>query len=275
MIVRHLGDTSFNEIMECFLKAFENYFVKMPTDHEFYLQRWKAAKVRYDLSYGMFDDDRLVGFIIHAIDNRHGDYIAFNTGTGVLPEYRGQHIVKSMYEYAKPKLKAHGITKCALEVITENTIAIKAYKRIRFEICKRIECFQGTISAETFSALDIREQGYEAIDWTQMPNQESYSWDNHYKSLNQTGYKCYEVFNDSHLESYFVINSERAYLAQFEVLNQNEHAWSRLFYAISSISKSIKINNIDDRLTEKLKAVEHAGLSNSVNQFEMEMLLTN
>ena len=97
MIVKHLGHTDFNTIMACFLSAFENYFVKMPTDPKYYKQRWKAAKVNFNLSYGMFDNDKLVGFIINAIDERYGEYIAFNTGTGVIPEYRGQKIVKSIY----------------------------------------------------------------------------------------------------------------------------------------------------------------------------------
>ena len=70
MEVRHLGDMDFGTIMECFLVSFENYFVQMPTDHAYYKQRWKAAGVQYELSFGMFDGERLVGFILNAIDRR-------------------------------------------------------------------------------------------------------------------------------------------------------------------------------------------------------------
>ena len=104
MIITHLGHTDFNVIMECFLSSFEGYFVKMPTDYNYYKQRWKAAGVNFELSYGMFDDDKLVGFIIHAIDERGGALTAFNTGTGVIPDYRGKRIVKSIYNYAIPEL---------------------------------------------------------------------------------------------------------------------------------------------------------------------------
>lgn len=100
MIVKHLGHTDFNVIMECFLSSFEGYFVKMPTDHDYYKKRWKAAKVNLELSYGMFDDNKLVGFIIYVIDEREGQLIAFNTGTGIIRDYRGKGIVKSIYDYA-------------------------------------------------------------------------------------------------------------------------------------------------------------------------------
>ena len=89
MIVKNLEKIEFDIIVDCFLKSFENYYVKLPTDKNYYKNRWRLAKVDYALSYGMFDDEKLVGFIISAIDKRNGEKIAFNTGTGVLPEYRG------------------------------------------------------------------------------------------------------------------------------------------------------------------------------------------
>ena len=140
MVVRHLGDTDFKNIMECFLSAFENYFVKMPTDYNFYKERWKASGVNFNLSYGMFDNDKLVGFIINAIDERQGELTAYNSGTGVIPEYRGKRIVKTIYDFAIPDLMQNGITKCLLEVITENAKAIKSYEGIGFKICKYYKC---------------------------------------------------------------------------------------------------------------------------------------
>ena len=92
MTVRNLANISFDELLSCFLAAFENYYVQMPTDKSYYKERWRLAKVDYNYSYGMFDKNKLVGFIIHAIDKRNGTLIAFNTGTGVLPSYRGKRL---------------------------------------------------------------------------------------------------------------------------------------------------------------------------------------
>ena len=160
MIVQSLGNTNTDEIIDCFLMAFENYFVKMPTDRDYYKQRWKSSGVRLDLSYGMFDNNKLVGFIINAIDKRQGQLIAYNAGTGVVPEYRGKKIVKSIYEYAISELIKNGVSKCVLEVINANRYAIKSYESIGFKICKYYKCFNGTISRNYNTNVSLKEVLY-------------------------------------------------------------------------------------------------------------------
>lgn len=273
MVVRHLGDTDFKTIMECFLSAFDNYFVKMPTDHNFYKKRWKATGVRFDLSYGMFDNTKLVGFIINAVDNRNGEFIAYNSGTGVIPDYRGQRIVNTIYDYAIPDLIKHGITKCLLEVITENVKAIKSYEGIGFEKCKYYRCFGGEISVEDSNNYALREVDFSFVDWDTIPNKELYSWDHQTRSLEKGNYKCFQVVVANQIQSFFVINPLNGSIAQLEVFDQSEFSWKTLFSAIRSLQKEVKINNIDDRLIAKIKAVESAGLKHTVNQYEMELVL--
>ena len=272
MEVKHLGHTDFNDIMECFLSSFEGYFVKMPTDYNYYKQRWKAAGVKYDLSYGMFDGDRLVGFIIHAIDEREDNLIAFNTGTGVIPEYRGKRIVKSIYDYAILDLIKNGITKSVLEVIVENEKAIKAYKGVGFKIRKTFKCFSGEISVSK-SEIDIKEVSFNEISWEDIPNQNKYSWDFHNRSLKKGNSKYYNVIKDSEVESFFSINIDNGTVNQLDILNTEKGNWERLFYAIQSISKEIRIINVDNTLKEKLLAIEKHGLKNTINQYEMELYL--
>ncbi len=142
MQVKSLKNINYPILMDCFNKAFHNYFVKLPTDTNFWKERWQQAKVDLSLSYGMFDKDRLIGFIINAIDQRNGELTAYNAGTGVLPQYRGEKIVKSIYDFALPNLKQNGITKCTLEVIKENEIAIKSYRSIGFVISKNYKSFK-------------------------------------------------------------------------------------------------------------------------------------
>lgn len=271
MEVQHLGNTDFEVIMACFHSAFENYYVKMPTDNDFYKQRWKAAGVRFDLSYGMFDDGKLVGFIINAVDNRQGELTAYNSGTGVIPEYRGKRIVKSIYDYAIPELLKNGITKCQLEVITTNDKAIKSYEGIGFKICKHYKCFKGRLTVKKQNNFDLKKVSYQLVDWNTLPNQAFYSWDNQKESLAKGNYEYYQVFVDDKIQSYFVMNAESGYVAQFEVLEDSLSLWQNLFSAIRSVNQEIRINNIDDRLTQKINAVETVGLENTVDQFEMEL----
>lgn len=272
MNVRHLGHTDFNLIIECFLEAFENYYVKMPTDHNYYRQRWKAAKVDYDLSYGMFDNDKLVGFIINAVDKRDGHHIAFNTGTGVIPSYRGKKIVKSIYEFAIPDLVKHGITKCNLEVIVENEKAIRAYKGIGFKIIKQYKCYSGELLGDEH-VQSLKELGFEDINWQAIPNQDKYSWDFNRESLKGGNSRYYNVLNNGEIESFFSFNSENNTINQMEVFTTDNDVWERLFLAIQSVSKQVRIINVDDALAHKISAIENSGLKNTVNQYEMELIL--
>ena len=65
------------------------------------------------------------------------------------------------------------------------------------------------------------------------------------------------------------------YLAQFGLLNAENASWERLFAAIQQISKSVRINNVDARLKDKIKNLSLFGLENSIDQYEMELTLQN
>ncbi|WP_338769790.1 GNAT family N-acetyltransferase [Bernardetia sp. ABR2-2B] len=283
MEIRNLSETNFDTLIECFLLSFENYFVKMPTDIEYYKQRWKTAKVDYRLSYGMFDNEKLVGFIIHAIDERNQKKIAYNTGTGVTPSYRGQKIVQSIYDYAIDDLQNNGVKRSILEVITENTKAIKSYQNTGFKITKRYKCFAGEINIENQfrDNFEVKKVNYSDIDWSELPNQDAYSWDNHFKIIKNGNYTYYQIWNknglENRLESFFVINPSNGYIAQFEVLvNEKQSkklAYQRLFSAVKDISPFIKINNIDTKFEDKINFLDSVGIENIIDQYEMEMNL--
>ena len=271
MQVKNLSGVSFEIIVDSFLEAFDNYYVKMPVDRAYYRQRWKAAKVDYNCSYGMFDGDLLVGFIIHAIDQRQGKRTAFNTGTGVIPGYRGRGIVKSIYTYAFKDLLEKGIEKSTLEVISENDRALAVYQRVGFRICRTYKCFSGTITLESASPYDLSEIELTEVDWSRLPNQSLYSWDNQKESIVRGSYRFFEVIYNEKPESFFIINPDANYLAQFDLFTEEPWAWNRLFGAIQEISTTIRINNIDESLKDKVNHVISFGLKNTVDQFEMEL----
>ncbi|WP_375563163.1 GNAT family N-acetyltransferase [Bernardetia sp. OM2101] len=281
MEIRNLSEINFDTLIDCFLLSFENYFVKMPTDADYYKQRWQTAKVDYRLSYGMFDDEKLVGFIIHAIDERNSKKTAYNTGTGVIPSHRGQKIIPSIYEYAIADLRKNGIEKSVLEVITENKKAIKTYQHVGFELTKQYKCFTGELKLENqfrdITNFELKKVNYSDINWSELPNQNAYSWDNHFKIIKNGNYEYYQVWTNERLESFFVINPKNGYIAQFEILKYNQmsknQVFQRLFYNINTIIPFIKINNIDTKLQDKIDFLGSIGIENVIDQYEMEMNL--
>jgi ribosomal protein S18 acetylase RimI-like enzyme len=274
MTIKNLSNISFNELLDCFLAAFENYYVKMPSDRNYYKNRWKAANVNYQLSYGLFDKGKLVGFIIHAIDKRNGILTAFNTGTGVIPEYRGEKIVKSIYTYALKDLAQHGIQKSTLEVITKNNIAIKAYEGVGFKISKKFKCYGGEIKIVNYEQFEMEKLGLKNIDWNTLPNQQYYSWDFQKETLLKGNNTFFQVLNNKKPESFFILNTDTNYIAQCDVLNKSNNGWNRLFNAINKqVSGNIKIINVDERLKDKLNYINSIGLEHLIDQYEMELII--
>lgn len=275
MKVKNLSQTPFDEILACFLAAFENYYVKMPTDPDYYRERWKAAKVNWELSYGMFDNEKLVGFIIHGIDTRKGFLTAYNTGTGVLPDYRGRKVTKSIYDFALQDLRAKGIQKTTLEVITENEKAIRAYQGMGFEICATYHCFGGTIQVENREDFEVVERDVREVEGAGLPNQEYYSWDFMPETIREGKYRFFQVVYNQQPESFFVLHPDSHIVAQFDLLQRHEQGWDRLFAAIKKQSPEVRIINVDERIGEKLEQIRKMGLSGTVDQYEMELNLSN
>ena len=275
MIVKSLTTCTFDEIMDVFLKSFESYFVPMPTDPEYYRTRWQAAKVDYRLSYGMFDGNKLVGFILHGVDFRYGKKMAYNAGTGVLPDYRGQKIVNSIYQFALDDLRKNGIEKSVLEVITNNNFAIKAYQSVGFTIDRTLKCYKGKLRLQPVQNFKVIEGNFAKLLNKDLPDQSVYSWDNDFDSIKNGDYRYFEVHSPAGRESYFIINRALNYIAQFDLLTDDTSAWSRLFAGIQSITKRIKIYNIDDRLLDKIKVLEMLRLENVIDQYEMSLNLTD
>ncbi|NNK83731.1 MAG: GNAT family N-acetyltransferase [Flavobacteriaceae bacterium] len=272
MQVKHLASIPFKEIIDCFNISFDGYFVKMPIDASFYKNRWKVAKVDYNLSFGMFDNSQLVGFIINAIDFRNGKKIAFNTGTGVIPEYRGQKIVKAIYDYAIPILKDNKINSCSLEVITENTNAIKAYQRIGFDISKTYICFKNTFEEPFESDVNMTFINPEDFDWKFSTKEKLYSWDNQKEAVTRNAKLSYYSFSkNKDIIGYAIVDKNSGYIAQIEALSDSINDYLLILKKLTSLNLKWRINNIDKRLTEKINAFESLDFQNSVDQFEMKL----
>ena len=273
MEVKCLENIGFDIIIECFLKPFENYYVEMPKDLDFYRERWNYAKVDFKLSFGMFDNQNLIGFIINGIDRRNGVSIAFNTGTGVLPEFRRRKIVKRIYDFAIPKLKSNGIEKCLLEVISENIIAIKSYQDVGFKKTRILKCFNGQIETREMN-VKVVEKKLSSIDFDSLPNQDFYSWDNHKASIKENKkYRFFQIEDRGIMNSYFIINDKNGYLAQFDLVEDGKQNWNKLISGIRGVTKKVKINNVDAKFQKKISILKSSGLTNTIDQYEMEMAL--
>ncbi|NQX92645.1 MAG: GNAT family N-acetyltransferase [Flavobacteriales bacterium] len=229
----------------------------------------------FSISYGMFDDENLVGFILHCTGISNGKRVVFNTGTGVVPKYRGQRIVDLMYEFGFKDLTSKRFESIQLEVIKENAKAIHIYEKLGFKKQRELKCFSGEIQVSDDHPFELHPIQLKTVEWDSLPHQDLYSWDNLKDAVCRNNFQVYYVQHEKVNESYFILDPKSAYVAQLDMFSESILAWKRLFLAIKSICPKIKINNIDSRLLSKLQAVHDAGLVNSVNQLEMYKSLSS
>ncbi len=272
MHIRNLQGIQIETIVSCLLESFSDYFVKMPSEVTYWETRFKGAGVDWESSFGMFDNDKLVAFIIHGIDVHQEKLSAFNTGTGVLPEYRSQKAVDQLYDFARSHFKQSRVERCMLEVIQENFRAIRVYERIGFSITRSLKCFQGRIKIEK------QKFRLEKIPFEEVPVQHSldkalYSWENSPATIKRSGaiYQTFLVRDYQDLEAgYFVINPEVGYVPKIEYTQGRAGV---VFHALAEISADVRLNNIDESRKDLIANLLHYGLVNTVNQYEMEMSL--
>lgn len=273
MEIKNLSGTSLSDIVGCLTASFEGYFVQLPDDIGYWEKRYANARVDYNLSFGAFDNGKLVAFIINCIDTVNSIKTAYNTGTGVLPAYRGQKLVDQLYNHAFPVLKAERVEQLCLEVIQKNERAIAVYKRLGFEISHDLPCFTGRISLPVKEDIEITEIKYKlALPYIEEATN-YYSWDFNLQAIKtaQKQWRYFTVSEKGKYLGYFVLNPTGNTIVQLE-LNKGlgNGNWKTLVYAISTISPEIRVLNVNANRTTLIATLLQAGLENNIDQYQME-----
>jgi ribosomal protein S18 acetylase RimI-like enzyme len=132
-------------LAKVFNVAFADYMLPFNLSTADLEAKMTSENINLEYSVGVFIEAELVGFMLIGTDISDDKIIAYNAGTGVIPEFRGQQFTQKMYDFLFAHLKEKGITTHQLEVITENERAITAYKKIGFEQRRRLSCFKGAV----------------------------------------------------------------------------------------------------------------------------------
>jgi ribosomal protein S18 acetylase RimI-like enzyme len=272
MKIKNLASLALEEVMSCFLLAFEGYFVKLPEDLHYWKERFAATRVNWELSFGMFDDERLVGFVIHGIDFHNGQLTAYNTGTGVLVGYRGLAVVDKLYAHAIPVLKAEGIEKCLLEVICENERAIKVYKRIGFQTTRKLSSFTGSLP-EIPSEKRLQKCHFSEVMGSGLYNEGLYAWENSARrvKLMEDRVQTWCLGDLASPEAYLVMDTSGNILQLFSKSGN----YLELLTAAGRVVKEVKLKNLNAARKELIDTLQKCHFSNPVNQVEMEMNISS
>lgn len=115
------------------------------------------------LSKLAWDDELVIGFVLHTINEYKGQVTMYNGGTGVLPKYRKSGIATSLYEEVLKTTLDHfpEVDRILLEVVDKNETAIKLYESLGFQFTKVLKCFKlkaGLVIPESSIPITSSEQ---------------------------------------------------------------------------------------------------------------------
>lgn len=281
--IKNLVNVSLAELTMVFNDAFADYIMKITVTESYLENRWTAAGVDYSLSFGAFEDEQLVGFIIHAIGEWNGNLTAFNVGTGVIPEFRGQRLVKKIYDHAVSLLIKNDIKECRLEVIQGNEKAIKAYQSVGFIIERDLICYNLKLDSKekksVYNNRIFREESLINVSWEELENYWDFlpSWENSNACLKRNkGFEYVQLLEDNKTKAYAIVNPVRGTIAQFGVLKgeRKKGYGLELFNYLMFMLNQLVIINIESNSLDTIKFLEKMGLKELISQHEMQMDLS-
>ena len=276
MTIHTLESISIQELTSAFNSSFEGYFIPIQLNETVLLDKIKAENIFLEYSVGVSINNQLVAFILVGIDSKNNQMLSYNAGTGVIPEFRGQHLPQKMYDYLLPLLHKNNIRNHYLEVITQNQKALKIYESIGYQITKKVTCFKGKINEpkqlfeyQIFEFDFVSESTIQSF-WNHQP-----TYQNTLSSINRNknAHTFLGVFSENGLLAYVIYANSNARVKQFGV-DKNYRKSSlghHLFYEVQKANptQEISLINIDSNDTETITFLQKIGLSTTVEQFEM------
>lgn len=162
--LRPLTEPELELVHATMLDAFADYPIPMQPPLAAFELLVRRRGVAWPLSIGAFEGDALLGFTLTA---RRG-VRAYDVMTGVRRSAQGRGLVGALFEALWPRLRARGVERMQLEVITTNTRALRAYERIGFVPARRLICLRWAgpfVERAPKLEVELELREVESIDW--------------------------------------------------------------------------------------------------------------
>ncbi len=223
--IQQLSSTSINTIYKAFEKAFEDYEEPFDMTVEQLQYMIERRGFNGNLSFGAFAGKELVGFTLNGIGKWNNELTAYDTGTGIIKEYRKQGIATRIFEESLPVLKQHQVNQYLLEVIKTNTKAFDLYKKAGFEVQREFDYWVSPIdllnikSENGNSEFSIKELN--KADWDLFGTFQDFnpSWQNSNDAINRklSSFKIAGVFHTETMIGYGIIEKHTGDIPQFAI----------------------------------------------------------
>ena len=223
--IKQLEGIDFKVVYGAFSKAFSDYVEPFDLSYEQlkYMVERRGCDLR--LSFGAFDGNELVGFTLNGIGKWNGRLTAYDTGTGIIKEYRKQGIASKMFNESLPILRENNVEQYLLEVISNNKPAYDLYLKAGFQVTREFDYYISTKDKVSIKKdkLDGRTIIKEITnpDWDLLKTFWDFepSWQNTIDSINRKGghFKILGAFIENVLVGYGIIEKHTGDITQLAV----------------------------------------------------------
>lgn len=262
MEIKKLQFTKLESIFDAFREAFLNYFVPFTGSFEDTKKRWERAGVNLNFSYGAFDGDKLVAFILNA----EIDSTLYNFAMGVIPSHRGLHLIEKIF-HELPKNHERFV----LEVITENEKAINLYTKLGYRKVRALDSFQGVLNlpAEKMTA------SYDVTDYSDIDGNLRWFYPSSESRIQfKVKHLCetHTLKVDGRIKAYAHFIPETLSLKEVGALE--DKFLDRLLFEMKLNGEKLRLMNIETS-SRFIGYLEARGMQKFIGQFEMEYDLGN
>ncbi|NAY93375.1 GNAT family N-acetyltransferase [Muricauda sp. JGD-17] len=279
--IKTLSNTSNQEILNCFNLSFSDYSIPFKLNLDLLETKITAENINPEISIGAFRKQKLIGFVLHGDRKVGGVRKAYNAGTGVIPDERGRALTRRMYDFIRPELERMAFGEIILEVISNNTPAIKSYEKIGFKPVRGLSCYNGEpIVNKINREVVIRQFENANFEELNQIGEMEPTWQNTKETIINLGRDalCFLAYMGTELCGYTVLNSNNNRILQIAVKKEmrNRLVGSSLLHHLTGVtSKSISIINVDSNFNSVTDFLENRNLRKSLTQEEMKLKIAN
>ena len=283
--IKQLNGISIEVIYEAFIKAFADYVEPFNLTFQQLKYMIERRGCNLNLSFGAFNGDELVGFTLNGIGEWNGKLTAYDTGTGIIKEFRKRGIATKMFNASLPVLRDNHITQYLLEVIRTNQPAFNLYRKSGFEVTRefnyyisskdKIEIQESKLNNE-FYIKEIDNPNWDLLKtvWDFVP-----SWQNSIDSINRKNeyFKILGIFDKDHIAGYGIIEKDTGDIPQLGIDKKYRRKGlaTTLLHRLPQYSESdeIKIINTCASYDPFKKFADSINLVPGIGQYEMLLKL--
>lgn len=277
--IKSLEKIRFDLLFETFKEAFIDYELQVnPKELQTMLNRRGFVP---ELSFGAFDDGKLVAFTFNGIGLFNNIQTAYDTGTGTLKEYRGQGLATKVFMYSLPYLKKANINQYLLEVLQHNTNAVSVYQKIGFTVSREFNYFSQKVEGLKLiqkpispnyhiQPIDLSFSKLVAEFWDFVP-----SWQNSFEAIARKSedFKIFGAFEGQNLIGYCVFEPNSGDITQIAVHKGHRRkgiATNLLEAALkSNLHSSVKCINTEIGCSSITSFLQSIAVPLKGKQFEM------